>query len=70
MKQVAADRAHTKSAMHAVPRSGSCPLPRAAGQVVGQLKNLEKTAAVVERGVRECLEATAVLNELNTTATV
>ena len=65
MKQVAADRAHTKSAMHAVPRSGSCPLPRAAGQVVGQLKNLEKTAAVVERGVREYLAGAAVLFQMN-----
>ena len=51
--------------MHAVPRSGSCPLPRAAGQVVGQLKSLEKTAAVVERGVREYLAGAAVLFQMN-----
>ena len=40
------------------------------GQVVGQFKKVEKTAAVIDRWVREYLEATAVLNELNAAATV
>ena len=40
------------------------------GQVVGQFKKVEKTAAVIDRWVREYLEATAVLNELNAAAAV
>jgi NAD(P)H-dependent flavin oxidoreductase YrpB (nitropropane dioxygenase family) len=40
------------------------------GQVVGQFKKVEKTAAVIDRWVREYLEATAVLNELNAAASV
>jgi NAD(P)H-dependent flavin oxidoreductase YrpB (nitropropane dioxygenase family) len=39
------------------------------GQVVGQLKKVEKTAVVIERWVREYLEATNTLNELNAAAT-
>jgi NAD(P)H-dependent flavin oxidoreductase YrpB (nitropropane dioxygenase family) len=40
------------------------------GQVVGQLTMVEKTSAVIERWVREYLEATNTLNELNEAATV
>ena len=40
------------------------------GQVVGQFTKVEKTAAVIDRWVREYLEATAVLNELNAAAAV
>ena len=40
------------------------------GQVVGQLKKVEKTAGVIERWVEEYLEATNTLNELNAAATV
>jgi NAD(P)H-dependent flavin oxidoreductase YrpB (nitropropane dioxygenase family) len=38
------------------------------GQVVGQLTKVEKTAAVIERWVREYLEATTTLAELNEAA--
>jgi len=40
------------------------------GQVVGQLKKVEKTAAVIERWVQEYLDATNTLNELNAAAAV
>ena len=40
------------------------------GQVVGQFKKVEKTAAVIDRWVQEYLEATSVLNDLNAAATV
>jgi NAD(P)H-dependent flavin oxidoreductase YrpB (nitropropane dioxygenase family) len=40
------------------------------GQVVGQFKKVEKTAAVIERWVGEYLEATGTLNELNAAAGV
>ncbi len=38
------------------------------GQVVGQLTKVEKTATVVQRWVREYLDATNTLNELNAAA--
>jgi NAD(P)H-dependent flavin oxidoreductase YrpB (nitropropane dioxygenase family) len=38
------------------------------GQVVGQFTKVEKTAAVIDRWVREYLEATARLDELNAAA--
>ncbi len=40
------------------------------GQVVGQFTKVEKSAAVIERWVREYLEATTRLNEINEAATV
>ncbi|MCW2650433.1 MAG: 2-nitropropane dioxygenase [Mycobacterium sp.] len=40
------------------------------GQVVGQLKKVEKTATVIERWVQEYLDATNTLNELNAAAAV
>jgi NAD(P)H-dependent flavin oxidoreductase YrpB (nitropropane dioxygenase family) len=40
------------------------------GQVVGQLKKVEKTSAIIERWVQEYLDATNTLNELNAAATV
>ncbi len=40
------------------------------GQVVGQFKKVEKTAAVVERWVQEYIEATGTLNALNAAAGV
>jgi NAD(P)H-dependent flavin oxidoreductase YrpB (nitropropane dioxygenase family) len=40
------------------------------GQVVGQFRKVEKTAAVVERWVQEYLEATGTLNSLNAAAGV
>jgi NAD(P)H-dependent flavin oxidoreductase YrpB (nitropropane dioxygenase family) len=40
------------------------------GQVVGQLTKVEKTSAVIERWVREYLEATGRLHELNAAAGV
>ena len=40
------------------------------GQVVGQFRKVEKTAAVVERWVEEYLEATGTLNALNDAAGV
>jgi len=38
------------------------------GQVVGQLRRVEKTSAVIERWVQEYLDATTRLNELNDAA--
>ena len=40
------------------------------GQVVGQFKKVEKTAAVIDRWVQEYIEATGTLNELNAAAGV
>ena len=58
------------SATHKYPNETVDVAFNPVGQVVGQLEKVEKTSTVIERWVREYLEATNTLNELNEAASV